>query len=161
MSRYIAAIDPDIDKSGLAIYDNERHEWLYVDTIQLEDIPQLLAGRYPREQMTIYVESGWKNDKSNFKRGQKSSVSERIAMNVGMNHASSMLATRILKKNGWTVVEIAPLNKGKGLLKDPRKGWTAYGRAYIEKYSGYTGKRLNSETRDAIFIVMAFRRLKK
>lgn len=157
--RLVVGIDPDIKLSGIAIWDELYKKYVTVCTLPFEDIfdeIQAIAERYRVgiKDVIIYVESGWKNDKANFRSGQKSSVSEKIAMNVGMNHATSILTSRMLKKHGWHVVEIAPLLKGNGLFKNLR-GWTETGRKHIQDKTGF--KNLNDEKRDALYIVESFK----
>lgn len=161
MKRFIIGIDPDLTQTGVAIWDRKEKVWVSVVCVSIEDIVDsfvsITISRLPDfcpDNCTIYLEAGWKNDKSNFRHGFKSNVHEKITMNVGENHACSKLIGRILRKAGWEVVEISPLGKGKGFLKG-LKGWTTEGKKYIEERSGL--KNLNSEKRDALLIAMAFR----
>lgn len=160
MKRFIAGIDPDLQNSGIAIWDRTEKNWVRVSCGAIEDLIdylvsiQLIVPEFNPDNTTIYLEAGWKNDKSNFRHGFKSNIHEKITMNVGENHATSKIIGRLLRKAGWEVVEIAPLGKGKGFLKG-LKGWTPAGKKYIEERSGL--KNLNDEKRDAAYIVMAFR----
>ena len=161
--RLVIGIDPDISKSGLAIWDEQQKKYLSVATISFEDIIDHLNTAIDppfgdwilKSEVIIYLEAGHLNTKANFRRGQKSNVSETIAMRVGMNHATSMLLARMLKKHGWNVVEIAPLSKGKGLLKNLR-GWTEFGKKFIRDKTGLT-MRLNGEMLDALYIVESYK----
>lgn len=158
-ARYIIGIDPDLEASGIAIWDSQESRWVSVSPCPLEHYDQAFLfppGGPDRSNTVIYVEAGWKNQQANFRRGHKSSVSENIAMRVGMNHATSILTSRILKKQGWNVVDIAPIGKAGGLFK---KGgvWTKVGKDYIRENSGYAGKLTSGEICDAIYIVMHFR----
>lgn len=157
--RFIIGIDPDLEASGVAIWDAQEQIWSDVSLVPLEDMGNHLDSAffpYPKSSTVIYVEAGWKNAQANFRRGHKSSVSESIAMRVGMNHATSILTARMLRKQGWEVVEIAPLGKAGGLLK---KGgtWTKAGKDYIRQNSGYTGKLTSGEVCDSVYIAMHFR----
>lgn len=153
MKRYVAGIDADLTASGVAIWDRKLKEWASVTCIPPEDCVASFS-QMDREDVIIYVEAGWMNKQANFRRGQKFSVSESMAMRVGMNHAVSILTARALKKAGFEVVEIKPLGKGSGLLKNS-KGWTKYGTEWIEQQSGL--KKLNGEKKDAVMIAMHYR----
>lgn len=152
MKRYIAAVDPDIHASGVAVWDRQEKEWVSVSKIPVEDTIAAFQ-HMNRDEIIFYVEAGWKKQKANFRRGFKSSVSETMAMLVGQNHAVSKITARMLKKAGFEVVEIAPLKKG--FLKN-EKGWTPAGRKHINEHCGYKG-RINDDMRDSILIVMNFR----
>lgn len=151
MKRYIASVDPDLDLAGFALYDRKEKKWVNVRLLHIEDIVAAVSGM---DDLIIYVESGWMNSKANYRRGHKSSVSEQIAMRVGMNHASSKIIARMLKKAGKDVIEIPPLQKG----PFKRDGvWTKLGKDYLKEHSGYTGKIVSGEICDSLFIVMHFR----
>lgn len=154
MKRYVVGIDPDISSNAIAIWDRKESRWASVVSIPFEEMESAFVNM-SREETIFYVEAGWKNQVTNFHRGHKFSMSEKIAMNIGMNHAVSMLTARVLRRMGWEVVEIAPVSKGNGYLKNAR-GWTKQGREYIDKHSGYPGK-LNDDKRCAILITMNFR----
>jgi len=153
--RYIIGIDADLHLSGIAMWDNQERKWLHVGLMELEDIVYHFLPGKPREITKIYLEAGYMNKQANFRRGHKSSVSESIAMRVGMNHATSMLLSRMLKKAGWIVDDIAPLGKGNGLLKKDGR-WTAVGKKYVAEQSGIS-RKLKDEELDAVYIAMAFR----
>lgn len=155
--RLVVGIDPDIKLTGMAVWDQLYKNYLLCETFAFEHIHSelnMLINQYrcAKSDVIIYLEAGWKNDKANFRRGQKSNVSENIAMRVGMNHATSMLLGRVLRKEGWNVIEIAPIAKGP--LKNLR-GWTDSGRKWIEDRTGL--KKLNDEKRCALYIVEAFK----
>lgn len=151
MKRFVAAVDPDLDLAGFALYDRKEKKWVNVALLHIEDIVAAVSGM---TDLIVYVEAGWMNSKANYRRGHKSSVSEQIAMRVGMNHASSKIMARMLKKSGHEVVEIPPLQKGV-FKKDGV--WSKLGKDYLREYSGYTGKIVSGETCDSIFIVMHYR----
>lgn len=151
MKRFVCGIDPDIDLAGFSLYDRKEKKWVNVRLLHIEDIVAALSGI---DDLIVYVESGWMNSKANYRRGHKSSVSEEIAMRVGMNHASSKIVARMLKKAGHEVVEIPPLQKG---LFKKNGVWTRIGKEYLRQHSGYNGRIVDGETCDAIYIVMKFR----
>lgn len=159
MKRFICAIDPDIKSNAIAIWDRQEQDWFDVSCVPFEKMDNHFAQLFTfraitQHNTTIYVEAGWKNQVTNFHRGNSFRSSEKIAMNVGMNHAVSMLTARYLASRSWEVVEIAPVSKAKGYLKNAR-GWTKVGREYIDQKSGLSG--LNDDKRCAILIAMTFR----
>jgi len=151
VKRFIAGIDPDVDKAGFALWDRRDKKWVNVATMHIEDIEAALRNM---EDLIVYVEAGWMNSKANYRRGHKSSVSEQIAMRVGMNHCASKIVARMLKKAGREVVEIPPLQKG-FFKKDG--SWTKIGKDYLRGHSGYDGKIVSGEICDALLIVMHYR----
>lgn len=149
--RFTIGIDPDLTKSGLAIWDNESVKWRFAESIENYLIPTVLGSIDPAESI-VYMEAGWLNKKSNF-RGGKRGISEAIARKVGQNQGVGIMLTQTLQAKGFKVLEIAPLKKG--IFK--RSGvWTVPGRKYIQDATGIT-TRINDEVRDACFIVLRFR----
>lgn len=149
--KYLIAIDPDLSKSGLAVWNMEQYRWGLTQSIPFADLADTVK-EFPKEETLIYVEAGWMNKKSNW-RGYGNRVNERIAKSVGQNHATGQLLVQILKKAGFEVKEIEPL--AKGVLKG-RKGWTPTGRRYITEASGIEG-RMNDDVRDAVYILLRYR----
>jgi hypothetical protein len=151
-TRYVVAIDPDLQASGVAAWCNITRTWLFAKSISIECILKSLKGLDPKET-TIYIECGWLNKKSNFRKTSCRAVSENIAMKVGQNHASGKLIIKLLEASGYIVEKFKPLKKG--ILKN-ENGWTKHGRDYVEKESGLS-HRINDDVRDAIFSVLWFR----
>jgi hypothetical protein len=150
--RYVGGIDADIDACGFAIWDRQESRWVDISKLAIEGFYEKLF-HVDKSNVVFYVEAGWKNEKANFRRGRKSAVSETIAMHVGMNHAASKIAARILKKMGFEVLEVAPLRKG--FMKN-NNGWTPAGREHFYKLTGI-GKKISDDEKDAALLAYTFR----
>ncbi|HEY4714284.1 MAG TPA: hypothetical protein VIH30_08625 [Aquirhabdus sp.] len=61
----------------------------------------------------VVVEAGWLNKKSNFhgRTGQTKAVGERIAKNVGENHAAGKLIAEMAESMGLVVQLVRPTSK--------------------------------------------------
>ena len=108
-TKIIIGIDPDVKKSGVAIYDKSTD----VITSFSFAFPELLD--FIKEastifDATIYVEASWLIKKSNF-HGGNTRVSSLIAKHVGRNHQTGILIVEMCKHYGLNVVEIEPLAK--------------------------------------------------
>ena len=85
--RYFVGTDPDVERSGYAIWD--RKDQLFVDygAVSFWDLIAMIWRGYALDTK-IVIEGGWLNKKSNFHGGpnQAKHVGEKIAKNVGANH---------------------------------------------------------------------------
>ena len=149
---YLVAIDPDLNKSGVAVWNTKTREWIIAKTVSIEHILSELADLPPTET-TVYLEAGYLIKKANLRGGNYRSAQAK-ARNVGENHATGKLICKLLKAAGYTVNEFKPL--GKGAFKTLEGRWTDTGRRYVEKESGLS-HRMNDDVRDAIFTVLHFR----
>ncbi|MCF0070256.1 hypothetical protein LZD49_07220 [Dyadobacter sp. CY261] len=146
---HIIGIDPDLDRSGVAIWNADTKVWELAKAISNENlIDEILAVSRPSCSV-ILMEAGWLNKKANFRK-TTGRVSQAISKKVGQNHASGQILMKMLQKEGFEVQEIKPLVKG--ILKKDGK-WTHSGKKFIVENTGITSK-MNDEVRDALFIVM-------
>ncbi|WP_138481510.1 hypothetical protein [Dyadobacter bucti] len=152
---FLIGIDPDLHKSGVAVWNSELKSWLIHKSIPNEDIIEVLIGICPPESSKIYLEAGWLNKKSNF-RGGNYRVAQAKARNVGENHAAGKMLVKMLEKAGYKVFLVQPLSKGKGLLKTKEGRWTEPGKKYIIEKSGIVGA-INDDVRDSIYLVEWFK----
>jgi hypothetical protein len=155
MTKYdiIIAIDPDVDKSGVA--------FLEVATRKLEvsalSFPQLLdylqfvrREKQTAEQLkvAVVVEAGWLNAISNYHTapGRKG---QRISKNVGANHETGRKIIEMCRHYGMEAVEQPPLKKcWKG--KDGK-----ITHEELSYFTGLTGKT-NQEGRDAALLAWVY-----
>jgi len=147
--RLICGIDPDLTKSGIAIWDSWLEKWVKYLAAPNEEIPKILS-EYNPETIAIYLEAGWMNKKSNFRKMVSSRVAQNIAMKVGQNHAVGKMLASELRSKGFEVIDTKPLYKG--LLKG-KNGWTKAGKDHIIAQTGITS-RINDEVRDALYIAL-------
>ncbi|MPR36584.1 hypothetical protein [Salmonirosea aquatica] len=148
----IAAIDPDLHKLGLAVWDRARKIWRCHTSIANDEVKDFLSNHFDKPELTIYIEAGWKHKKANF-RGGHGAAAHSIARNVGENHAMGKFISGQLQKAGFTVIEIPPLEKKH--IKVEGK-WTPMGRRYVRDATGIHSP-INDDVRDALMIVLHFR----
>ncbi|GGH42678.1 hypothetical protein GCM10007423_39480 [Dyadobacter endophyticus] len=149
---YLVAIDPDLNKSGLAAWSTKDREWIIAKTVSIENVLSELS-ELPPTETTVYVEAGWLIKKANL-RGGNYRAAQAKARNVGENHGAGKLICKLLKAAGYTVTEFKPLKKG--AFKTLAGAWSDTGRRYVEKESGLS-HRMNDDVRDAIYTVLHFR----
>ncbi len=148
---FIIAIDPDTEKSGVAIYDNNK------DSLELKSLtfPQILElfGDLKEKndfKALVIVEAGWLISKSNWHKARGRYRAERIAKNVGANHESGRKIVEMARYYNLTTIEQKPL----------RKSWKGRdGKITADEFKELTGysKRTNQDERDAGLIALKYR----
>lgn len=83
-------IDPDTDKSGIAIWDAQEKKLLECRSVNFFEVLHLLDVVKDQKGMA-HIECGWLNKKSNFHKAQGANVREKIAKNVGACETISRL----------------------------------------------------------------------
>lgn len=128
-------IDPDIDKSGIAVW-NKADRSLKLFTLSFFDVLFLLDTHQPH--CSIIIEAGWLNKLSTWHAAQ-GRASERIAKNVGENHAIGKLLKQYCSRNRYRYE-----------LKQPKRS-----KVNAEQFAKMTGitERTNQEKRDAAMLV--------
>ncbi len=136
----IIGIDPDLEKSGVAILGDslELKNLTFAETLELFKSHQ-------DQIKKVVIESGWENKKSNFHHriGQRKSVGERIAKNVGENHATGKLLVEMAKYYGLVVHLVKP-SRSKVKAED------------FNRLTGWQG-RTNQEQRDAALLIFGMK----
>lgn len=140
MSNLIIGIDPDLEKSGVAILSHslELKNLTFAETVDLF--------RSQQDQIKkVVIEAGWLNKKSNVhgRYGQSKSAGERIAKNVGENHATGKLLVEMAKSLNLNVVEVRPTRKKKNSEE-------------FNRITGWVG-RSNQEQRDAAMLIFGMK----
>lgn len=130
-------IDPDVDKSGFAVWDKEEKTlevskktfWEMIEGFQSRSVP-----------FRVIIEAGWLINKSNWhgNSGQSKRAGERIAKNVGSNHQVGKLIEQYCIKNDIPYSLVKP--KGKVSAE------------YFKKVTGHS-KGFNQDMRDAAMLV--------
>lgn len=106
-------IDPDVEKSGLAIWDKTSQK-LTVDKYNFFSLYEgLRITKQVDEIKAVRIEAGWLNAKSNFHYHPKQSkfVGERIAKNVGSNHQVGRLIGEMCEHLGIQYEFVKPMGK--------------------------------------------------
>jgi len=107
----IIGIDPDVTKSGIAIYDK------IAKNLELKSLSFFNLLDYLRDNSAdielVKIEGGWLNKKSNFRFTKSKGIGENIAKKVGSNH-----------ETGKKIVEMCEyLNIKYSIVKPLRKIW--------------------------------------
>jgi hypothetical protein len=139
-------IDPDLENSGFAVWSSEgktlsvskKPFFEVIDRLKFEKAAVL---QYAIHSFLVVIEAGWLNKKSNFHEHSNgnSRIRERIAKNVGENHAVGKLFEKFCRENNINYI----------LIKPTTHKWDA---ATFKKITGLT-QRTNSEERDAAKLV--------
>jgi len=129
-------IDPDIEKSGYAVMSKGGfvHIGNHPFFVICDDITKF---RNDGHSLVVCIEAGWLHKKSNW-HGGTGVVAQKIARNVGENHAAGKFFVQFCQHHGITYQEILP--KGKIDAKTFRSitGWQP---------------RTNQEQRDAAMLI--------
>lgn len=103
-------IDPDVDKSGLALYNRKTGD-LEIRTIGLLDLLDMLRDLNRKEETIIYVEAGWLNKPSNFRYHKSFKAREYMAKNVGRNEQLGKIILEACERYGIDFIPIRPKSK--------------------------------------------------
>lgn len=139
-NQIIIGIDPDLEKSGVAILGQS----LQLKNLTFPETVDLFR-TFQDEIKKVVIEAGWLNRKSNFHGcyGQSKSKGEAIARNVGENHATGKLLVEMAKSLGLAVVEVRP-TRTKLKAED------------FNRITGWQG-RTNQEQRDAAMLIVGMK----
>ncbi|MCH7309205.1 hypothetical protein MMO38_13850 [Acinetobacter sp. NIPH 1852] len=137
MGDLIIGIDPDLDKSGVALKGSQG---LALYNLTFVELKNLIEKEYAVIKKVV-VEAGWLNEKANFhyRPKQTKSAGERIAKNVGENHATGKLITQLIESMGIPVQLVKPTRSK--LSSDDFKRITGW------------PQRSNQEQRDAAMLI--------
>lgn len=140
-------IDPDTDKSGLAILNPQTRKFEYIGAVKMRELHAILLEFKGREDvwcMRVFVESAWLLGSVNWHgtRGDRKGVSVRKGYDVGRNHQRGMDIVEMLEADFPLIRQVPPL----------RKCWSGSNRKItaheFESVTGHKG-RTNQEARDA------------
>ncbi|CAA0288949.1 hypothetical protein [Acinetobacter baumannii] len=136
-AQIIIGIDPDLDKSGVAVL---KDGLLRLDNMRFYDLTQYFEVNKDQIKKVV-IEAGWLNKKSNLhgRIGQSKRAGERIAKNVGENHATGKLLAEMAESLGLTVVLVKPTKSKKNSEE-------------FNRITGWKG-RTNQEQRDAGMLI--------
>ena len=134
-------IDPDINKSGLAITMNGA--LVRVEARTFFDLCEILnsAKNIARDVgalLMVTIEAGWLIKKQNWHPAQGRGVRDKIAKNIGENHAAGKLIARWCDEAGIPYELIPPRGKVKSARFKRLTGWN---------------KRTNQDMRDAVMLI--------
>lgn len=141
--KFIVGIDPDVEKSGVALLDT-RNRSLVLRSLsfpELMDYLQSLTGN--RDDYLVVVEGGWLNPSNFHLRGRGQHCAARQGNDVGRN-----------QETGRKIVEMARHFSLETEVKRPlRKIWL-HGKISREELEAFTGRvgRCSQDERDAALL---------
>lgn len=141
-------IDPDIDRSGVAVYDTVK-QTIELKTLRFADLIEEIVIASYLVPIHIVVEGGWLINKSNWhNEKQGSRVASRIGKNVGMNHATGLILVQMIEKFADEKQPITlEVVKPRGKLKNE---------IIQEMFKNLPKKQTNQEERDALMLISNF-----
>lgn len=131
-------VDPDLEKSGMALWDGKAFG--YLCTMPFPHVVDEIIAWAKRGDATMVIEAGWLNKKSNFHSAQGAAMREKIAKNVGENHAVGKMIAQMCEHHGLPYILYKPTRS---------KAETT---ALFNSLGLWKG-RTNQEERDAALIV--------
>ena len=145
---YIVDIDPDVEKSGVAVLDVAARKYIIIDSMPFPQVCECFKdclAFLDNKRMKVVIEAGWMVRKSNFHQAQGHRA-ERVAKNVGENHGTGKQLFAMAEHYGLNVECVHPLKKcWKG--KD--------GKITHDELAAFTHiemKRTNQDARDAALL---------
>lgn len=132
----IIGIDPDLTASGVATLTAQG---LHVQTLSFVQLVKYIEQQKPKLKKVV-IEAGWLIPKSSWHFSKSKVQAERIAKNVGQNHATGQLLEQAIQDLGVTVELRKPIGKRT--------------HEQFVRITGFTQKkRTNQEERDAGLLV--------
>lgn len=153
----IIAIDPDVDKSGVAFLKPSTRQ-LEVSNLEfpllLDYLQQAKNKRdETKESLVVIVEAGWIAQANwHLKRGDNARVASAKGNSTGRNHETGRKIVEMCRHYGVEVVEHIPL----------RKCWKGKdGKITHEELASFTGLmgKTNQDARDAALLAWCFANL--
>jgi hypothetical protein len=140
---YIIGIDPDAQKSGVALVEVNRI--VEMQKMALPELIEYCVGMAISHNIIVKIEDveSWKNVRQ--RPGQNFAAMRKISQNVGQVKQAARSIVEMLVSKGITPVIVKPL---RGPIKQAKKN-----SAYFNKVTGWTG-RSNEDCRDAALIAL-------
>ena len=144
---YILAIDPDVDKSGVALLDIAERKYIILGSMAFPDVCECFKdclAFLDGKRMKVVIEAGCFVKKSNYHQAQGHRA-ERISKNVGENHGTGKQLFAMACHCGLDAECVHPL----------KKMWRGKdGKITHEELASFTGieKRTNQDARDAALL---------
>ena len=114
MSKLIIAIDPDVDKSGLAVLNTESKRYVLVKSVGISELLTIIPTYAHDDQCAIFVEAGYLNA-SNWHtlNAKNKAMAAAIGNSTGRNHETARKIVELLKDylRLPNVHEVKPLRK--------------------------------------------------
>lgn len=147
-------IDPDVDKSGLAIIDKTTKD-IELHNFNCGELVEYLQAK--KEQIEyVVIEASWLLGKASFRLNSKDSkeVASLKGLHVGRNQGIGMALVQVLKSLNLTVIERKPLKKIWGKSGKEKISHTELRNLCVKMKYNYNFSRTNQEQRDALLLII-------
>ncbi len=138
MAELIVGIDPDVEKSGVAIWC---YGWVRIEVLSFFDLYDRLPQYKKDYDLKVIIEASWLNKKVNY-HGGKGGAGQKIAYHVGMNHAVGKLINEMCESLKIETILVRPTKK-------------KLDQHQFNEVTGIQG-RTNPEKRDAAMLVWRY-----
>lgn len=130
----LIGIDPDTDKSGVAVSENGKITELH--NLGFWDLIRFLSAR---KHYKVFIEAGWLNPSASHRYAENKWVASKMGSKVGANWQTGKLISEFCRVTKIDFVEIRPTAR----------------KMSQESFKNYTGWKLrtNQETRDAAMLI--------
>jgi hypothetical protein len=111
-TRYILGIDPDLEKSGIALLDRQRGEFLKVSAVSFVEMSLILRGDVPdKDDITIVLEDSDLSTNWHVNPRDNVHVAAAKGRSIGMCHATARHIKELAEYYRLQVVQMKPLRK--------------------------------------------------
>lgn len=150
-AKTIIAIDPDVEKSGVAVLDIESRS-LELYSLPFPDLIDFIYNFPDKDVVRIAVEAGWLN-KTNWHSAPSMAAAANIGNRTGRNHETGRKIVEMCEHKGFSVSLIKPLGKRwkgpNGKITHNELKSVLNGRKIV-----LNRKRTNQDERDSILIAI-------
>lgn len=153
-TRYILGIDPDLEKSGIALLDRQRGEFLKVSAVSFVEMSLILRGDVPdKDDITIVLEDSDLSTNWHVNPRDNVHVAAAKGRSIGMCHATARHIKELAEYYQLPVVQMKPLRK---CWKGPNKKIT---HDECKQFMRNLPTRTNQEMRDAALLAWCYANL--
>ena len=153
-TRYILGIDPDLEKSGIALLDRQRGEFLKVSAVSFVEMSLILRGDVPdKDDITIVLEDSDLSTNWHVNPRDNVHVAAAKGRSIGMCHATARHIKELAEYYQMQVVQIKPLRK---CWKGPNGKIT---HDECKQFMRNLPTRTNQEMRDAALLAWCYANL--
>ena len=111
-TRYILGIDPDLDKSGIALLDCQLGQFLKVSAVTFVEMTLILRGDVPdKDDITIVLEDSDLSTNWHVNPRDNVHVAAAKGRSIGMCHATTRHIKELAEYYRLQVVQMKPLRK--------------------------------------------------
>lgn len=132
----IVGIDPDVDRSGVAVAINGK-----ITELHNYDFWQLYGWLMSEPIDKVYIEAGWLNKTKNYHGAKNKAIAAKIGADVGANHQMGKLIEKSCKD---IKIDYELIKPTQAKIKDQK---------LFNKLTGWEG-RTNQEQRDAAMLIL-------